>query len=183
MAHGPWAPRRSQADGKRSKHNFTRSTVTDGSGVQGPSQTRTSQSTTVTRDSVIRCMESRAASFQGLHISRSHLEPLQLVQYGSGENYRVHTDWLSAPCQITSDVGGNRLSSFFAYVAASDLTGGGTNFPMLDTPYSERWCAFIDCDEPWDNGEWQFSYVAFWAAGDKWLEAGDEHLDTGRSVR
>lgn len=53
---------------------------------------------------------------------------------------------------MDSNVGGNRLSSFFVYVAAGNLTGGGTNFPILDAPYSQRWCQFIDCDEPWDHG-------------------------------
>lgn len=41
------------------------------------------------------------------------------------------------------------------YVAASeDLTGGGTNFPLLDAPEdtTERWCRFVNCDEPWENG-------------------------------
>lgn len=53
---------------------------------------------------------------------------------------------------MTPEVGGNRLSSFFVYVAAGNLTGGGTNFPILNAPYDERWCEFVDCDEPWDNG-------------------------------
>lgn len=53
---------------------------------------------------------------------------------------------------MTPEVGGNRLSSFFVYVAANNLTGGGTNFPILNAPYDERWCEFVDCDEPWDNG-------------------------------
>jgi prolyl 4-hydroxylase len=52
---------------------------------------------------------------------------------------------------MTPDVGGNRLTSFFAYVATSNLTGGGTNFPTLDAPNDEWWCQFVDCDEPWDN--------------------------------
>jgi hypothetical protein len=53
---------------------------------------------------------------------------------------------------MTPDVGGNRLTSFFVYVAAGNLTGGGTNFPILNQPYDEQWCEFLDCDEPWDNG-------------------------------
>jgi prolyl 4-hydroxylase len=35
------------------------------------------------------------------------------------------------------------------------LTGGGTNFPILDAPKGDRgekWCEWIDCDEPWENG-------------------------------
>ena len=83
---------------------------------------------------------------------RSQLEPLQLVQYGQGETYHLHTDWFEAASQTTASVGGNRLTSFFVYVAASNITGGGTNFPILDTPKDDRWCEFMDCDEPWENG-------------------------------
>ncbi|KAK2624958.1 hypothetical protein QTJ16_005327 [Diplocarpon rosae] len=105
----------------------------------------------VTRDPIVRCIESRALDFQGFDIPRSHLEPLQLVRYGVGESYHLHPDWLE-PTSIAPEVGGNRISSFFAYVAADNLTGGGTNFPILNAPFDERWCEFVDCDEPWDNG-------------------------------
>jgi len=37
-------------------------------------------------------------------------------------------------------------------VAASNLTGGGTNFPILDAQYNEQWCEFVDCVEPCKNG-------------------------------
>ncbi|PVH85205.1 2OG-Fe(II) oxygenase superfamily protein [Cadophora sp. DSE1049] len=134
------------------KGTFTNSAVADESGEQGLRQTRTSQSTSVIRDSIVRCIETRALEFQGFDTPRSHLEPLQLVQYGNGENYHLHTDWFEAPSRMTPEVGGNRLSSFFVYVAANNLTGGGTNFPILNAPYDERWCKFVDCDEPWENG-------------------------------
>lgn len=52
-------------------------------------------------------------------------------------------------------MGGNRISSFFAYVhVANDTTGGGTNFPLVDSPRDEQWCKskYVDCDEPWENG-------------------------------
>jgi prolyl 4-hydroxylase len=74
------------------------------------------------------------------------------VQYGNDERYHLHTDWFTAADRTTPDVGGNRLTSLFVYVAASNLTGGGTSFPILDQPHDERWCEFLDCDEPWDNG-------------------------------
>ncbi len=60
------------------------------------------------------------------------------------------------------------MSSFFAYVAVAGgnetvnaeemggdgrkITGGGTNFPMLDAPRDGAWCEYVDCDEPWENG-------------------------------
>ncbi|KAI0384676.1 hypothetical protein F5Y04DRAFT_219024 [Hypomontagnella monticulosa] len=135
------------------KDTFSHSAVADASGAQGLRQTRTSQSTNVPRDAVVRCIEERALLFQGFDVPRTHLEPLQLVKYGLGERYHFHTDWYTNAAHATSAMGGNRLSSFFAYVHASDdITGGGTNFPMVSAPLDERWCDFIDCDEPWENG-------------------------------
>ncbi len=32
------------------------------------------------------------------------------------------------------------------------LTGGGTNFPMLEAPADPRWCDFLDCDDEYDAG-------------------------------
>ncbi|KAK7921506.1 2OG-Fe(II)oxygenase superfamily protein [Apiospora marii] len=136
------------------KDTFTHSAVADG-GSEGLRKTRTSQSTNVPRSAAVRCVEDRALRFQGFDVPRAHLEPVQLVKYGIGEHYHFHTDWYTdaAAHARTSATGGNRLSSFFAYVAASDdITGGGTNFPMLEAPRDERWCEFVDCDEPWDRG-------------------------------
>ncbi|TGJ88377.1 hypothetical protein E0Z10_g270 [Xylaria hypoxylon] len=134
------------------KDTFSRSGVSDQKGIQGQRQTRTSQSTNVARDDIVRCIEERALLFQGFDTPRTRLEPLQLVKYGSGERYHFHTDWFTNDAQATSAVGGNRQSSFFAYVSAENVTGGGTNFPMVTPPHDARWCAFIDCDEPWENG-------------------------------
>ena len=126
---------------------------------------RTSQSANIPRDAVVECIEQRALRFQGLFAEHAErLEPLQLVKYGTGEHYHYHTDWFTDPVHATAALGGNRASSFFAYVhvsgnesesesaPAEKLRGGGTNFPLLDAPFEDGWCAFIDCDEPWENG-------------------------------
>ncbi|KAF4630339.1 hypothetical protein G7Y89_g7801 [Cudoniella acicularis] len=134
------------------KGTFSDSATADGTGSEGLRKTRTSQSTTVPQDEVVRCIEDRALHFQGFDTPRTHLEPLQLVQYFKGQNYHFHTDWFSAASQTTSEVGGNRLTSFFVYVEAGNVTGGGTNFPILDAPKDDRWCEFVDCDESFDNG-------------------------------
>jgi prolyl 4-hydroxylase len=128
--------------------------VFDESGTQGIRETRTSQSTSIPRDDIVGCIEARALAFQGFDIQRTQLEPLQLVQYGQGENYHHHTDWFDdhAHESRTLEYGGNRLTSFFVYVSATNITGGGTNFPVLDAPKDERWCQFVDCDEPWESG-------------------------------
>ncbi|GJC91101.1 prolyl 4-hydroxylase 1 [Colletotrichum liriopes] len=131
---------------------FSHSGVIDASGGKTTHNVRTSQSTSLWRDDVVRCIEERAVAFQGYGIPKTHLEPLQLVKYGKGERYHFHTDWFTDPSHTKAHLGGNRLSSFFGYVSAVNVTGGGTNFPLLDAPHEDRWCVFIDCDVPWENG-------------------------------
>jgi prolyl 4-hydroxylase len=135
-----------------SKDLFSRSSVADESGTRGNRETRTSQSASVPHDAIVSCIQKRALSFQGFSTPSTHLEPLQLVQYATGQNYHLHTDWFTSSIQTTSSLGGNRQTSFFVYVKAENVTGGGTNFPMLDAPVDERWCRYVDCDEPWENG-------------------------------
>ncbi|ROT35080.1 oxidoreductase [Sodiomyces alkalinus F11] len=141
---------------------FTRSAVIDTTGSTSHNQGRTSQSTSVPRDAVVRCIQSRALAFQGLPPSAAHrLEPLQLVKYGVGERYHFHTDWFTDPAQASAARGGNRATSFFGYVSVSnDTAGGGTNFPLLEAPsYDHRsaedaewWCGIVDCDAEWEDG-------------------------------
>ncbi len=148
-----------------SRDTFAHSAVTENSaGGSGGGSTilqrvRTSQSTNVPRDAVVRCIEERARRFQGFDVPRTHLEPVQLVKYGPGERYHFHTDWFVDAAHATAALGGNRVSSIFAYVHAPNGTtsaervrGGGTNFPLVDAPRDDGWCAYIDCDEPWDRG-------------------------------
>ena len=90
---------------------------------------RTSSSATLPPDPIARCIESRAAAFQGPRTSPSHVEPIQLVRYNPSEHYH------------------------YAYVGVGEgTTGGGTNFPALDAPHGEEWCDVIDCDEEWEKG-------------------------------
>ncbi|OWP05100.1 2OG-Fe(II) oxygenase superfamily protein [Marssonina coronariae] len=138
---------------ENTKDTFAKSAVADESGDEDQRETRTPESTSIVRDPIVRCIESRALDFQGFDTPRSHLEPLQLVRYGVGESYHLHPDWFEAlSSSAAPGVGGNRVSSFYVDVAAENLTGGGTNFPILNAPSDEKWCEFVDCDEPWDNG-------------------------------
>lgn len=136
-----------------SANRFTSSQIADQTGQQQLASTRTSRSTSLNSDQVVRCIEERALQFQGYDKPRTHLEPLQAVQYSLGENYKPHTDWFTSPTQTTQQYGGNRLTSFFVYIAASpDIVGGGTQFPLLDAPKNERWCEYVNCDAGWDEG-------------------------------
>ncbi|KAF4925843.1 Prolyl 4-hydroxylase subunit alpha-2 [Colletotrichum viniferum] len=133
---------------------FARSNVVSNGGHVVSSH-RTSQSTTVVPDAVTQCILERARQFQGLHTSGTHLEPIQLVKYGLGEQYHFHTDWFQVDSGEHGSVvkGGNRVSSFFTYVGVSnDIAGGGTNFPRLQSPPGKGWCRYVDCNEPWDAG-------------------------------
>ncbi|KAF2872396.1 hypothetical protein BDV95DRAFT_593776 [Massariosphaeria phaeospora] len=136
-----------------SSGKFSSSQIADQSGQQHLAKTRTSRSTSLSSDQVVQCIEERALQFQGYDIPRTRLEPLQAVQYSIGENYKPHTDWFTSPAQTTQQFGGNRATSFFVYVSASeDIIGGGTQFPLLDAPSSERWCDYVNCDAGWDEG-------------------------------
>ncbi|KAK0725175.1 2OG-Fe(II) oxygenase superfamily protein [Lasiosphaeris hirsuta] len=135
-----------------SEPKFRPSVVASHDGAPQRSDIRTSQSTDVHRDAVVRCIEQRALRFQGFDAREEQLEPLQLVKYGPGEHYDFHTDWLDSQYS-TSFNGGNRMTSFFVYVhVPNDTTGGGTNFPLVTPPRDSRWCGLIECDEPYANG-------------------------------
>lgn len=133
---------------------FSSSQIADAGGQQHLASTRTSQSTSLSSDDeVVRCIEQRALAFQGYDVPRESLEPLQLVQYGASQEFHSHTDWFTSPSQTTPEYGGNRVSSFFVYVHASeDIVGGGTRFPLLDAPVSEKWCAWVNCDAETEDG-------------------------------
>jgi prolyl 4-hydroxylase len=130
--------------------SLKKSRIADSTGQQQLASTRTSRSTSLQSDKVVKCIEQRAVQFQGYDIPRSHLEPLQAVSYGLGENYAAHTDWFTSDKMTGQEFGGNRASSFFVYVAASeDIVGGGTQFPLLEAPRDERWCGVVNCDAGW----------------------------------
>jgi prolyl 4-hydroxylase len=164
---------------------FTSSQIADSSGQQHLASTRTSQSTSLESDDVVACIEQRALAFQGFDTARESLEPLQLVQYGQSQEYHSHTDWFTSPAQTTEEYGGNRLSSFFVYVHASDdIVGGGTQFPLLDVPLDERWCEYVNCDAEIEDGV-VFRPVqgnaVFWQ-NLKWNPATKGNVGDGRTV-
>jgi len=149
-----------------STNKFTHSAV--GTTSQGPSRAarRTSTSTYLpsTGDPTITCIQHRALLFQSPahNFGPSHLEPLQLVRYDKpGQEYHLHNDWFNPstdPTVSSAKLGGNRVSSFFAYVyiRGNDTTGSGTQFPLVDAPKlsvnGEGWCDIVDCDRPWEEG-------------------------------
>ncbi|KAK2039486.1 oxidoreductase [Colletotrichum somersetense] len=139
---------------KATNGTFARSNVSSHEGDIVSSH-RTSHSTTVTPDAVTLCIQERARQFQGLDMPQTYLEPIQMVKYGLGQQYHFHMDWFPEGLGQHRSVaeGGNRVSSFFTYIEASDdIVGGGTNFPRLQAPAGKQWCKFVECDEPWEAG-------------------------------
>lgn len=135
-----------------SEPDFKASTVVTTNGDSAVQSVRSSQSTSIRRDKVVACVEERALEFQGFNMPKTHVEAIQLVKYGETERYHFHTDWFGDDGHATASLGGNRVSSFFGYIKAENVTGGGTNFPALDSDVDERWCKFVDCDQPYDYG-------------------------------
>ncbi|KAM0276990.1 hypothetical protein ACHAQH_006173 [Verticillium albo-atrum] len=136
---------------------FARSNVASADGDVVSSH-RTSSSTTVGVDPVTSCISERARRFQSLDLPGTHQEPIQLVRYAVGEQYHFHHDWFPEENTRESghasvERGGNRVSSFFAYVSVSeDIAGGGTKFPKLPAPEGDGWCKVIECDQAREEG-------------------------------
>ncbi|KAL4866152.1 hypothetical protein BDV12DRAFT_173356 [Aspergillus spectabilis] len=93
------------------------------------------------RTPTVRCIESRARSFQG-HKPHLYIERLWTQRYNVSGHYTHHFDWAGT----ARGRGGDRLSTFMVYVKAEGVSGGGTNFPRLKRPRDERWCGFVECD-------------------------------------
>ncbi|RDW62122.1 hypothetical protein BP6252_11555 [Coleophoma cylindrospora] len=108
---------------------------------------RSSVTATLSRDKVIEDIEERARTFPG-YDSSGLIKPLVVQKYQLGNQYKDHYDWFhNGPT-----IGGNIESTFFVYIEAN-CTGGGTNFPRLNPPPTdEKWCKFIDCDRPYEDG-------------------------------
>ncbi|EGY16478.1 hypothetical protein VD0002_g525 [Verticillium dahliae] len=133
---------------------FTKSSVVDADGHASHHAVRSSESTALPPSELVDCLHQRALAFQGLDAAAAaRLEPLQLVRYSAGGHYHFHTDWFTSPSQATASQGGNRATSFFAYVSVGEGTiGGGTSFPLLEAPREGTWCRWVDCDAERDKG-------------------------------
>ncbi|KAL5335774.1 hypothetical protein BJX70DRAFT_374421 [Aspergillus crustosus] len=93
------------------------------------------------RTPAVKCIESRARSFQG-HKPHLYIERLWTQRYNISGHYTHHYDWAGT----AKGRGGDRLSTFMVYVDSKGLSGGGTNFLFLRRPRDERWCGFLECE-------------------------------------
>lgn len=97
------------------------------------SQRRTSQEMafeSAFADVIVREHQRRAARLAG-HPA-AHAEPMRLLHYGAGEEYRPHTDYFHPDRGFDEELAlaGQRLATFLSYLAPV-AGGGATEFPTL----------------------------------------------------
>lgn len=76
----------------------------------------------------LRQLQRRLAALTGLPLASA--EPLAVLRYANGEEYRPHRDYLRDPAELAADAPGQRLRTIFAYLTDVE-SGGATDFPIL----------------------------------------------------
>ncbi|HEX5238616.1 MAG TPA: 2OG-Fe(II) oxygenase [Sphingomicrobium sp.] len=92
-------------------------------GQQSPANIRTAEGSTIywlIEDPAIHAMNRRLASLSGMDVD--HGEPLQILRYHPGQEYRPHFDWL--------DQGNRRVMTALVYLN-DDYDGGETAFTRI----------------------------------------------------
>ncbi|KAI9928984.1 hypothetical protein ASPWEDRAFT_368911 [Aspergillus wentii DTO 134E9] len=117
---------------------YTPSIIYDGITERVDPTTRLSDRALLDRDNVVRCLEERARAFQGWQ-PHLYIERMWAQRYNASGHYKNHYDWAGSLAR-----GGDRVSTFMVYLSA-ECEGGGTNFPRMKRPVSEKWCRFIEC--------------------------------------
>jgi prolyl 4-hydroxylase len=112
---------------KKANNLFSRSSVI---GIDGPSETRTSETAWIPKDDpVARKILSHACSLTGKPYENT--EDLQVVRYTPGTYYRAHHDACceeSESCSMFENQGGQRVGTLLVYLN-DDFTDGETHFP------------------------------------------------------
>lgn len=95
--------------------------------------TRTSEGTHFDRGShpVVSRVEQRVAQVIGCPLT--HIEPLQVLRYNEGGEYRPHFDWFDNAlpgADRATQIGGQRIATLIMYLASAD-DGGATIFPAI----------------------------------------------------
>ena len=120
-----------------------RSGVVEEGGGDGISDIRTSDGMFFDReeDDVIAGIERKLSEWSLIPLG--HGEGLQLLRYGSGQEYKPHFDYFFHEGGI--DNGGNRLATVLMYVSTPE-SGGETIFPNVPAPPGQTLAAgFSQC--------------------------------------
>jgi hypothetical protein len=128
------------------------SVTVDPDGNVAPMQLRTSHDMVfdpMLEDVTLRLIERRMAGAVGLPLS--HGEPLILLRYAPGQEYRPHRDYLPPSKVVAVDHGGSgqREATVIAYLNEVEA-GGLTQFPLLDlevSPIPGSLLAFRNLDQ------------------------------------
>ena len=158
--------------------------ICDGGKYCNQSNSRTSSSTFVhdVNDSIVNNISQRISEKVG--ISVDNFEPLQVVNYKGGEEYKPHWDACVGEGRCSEFVknGGDRYATFLLYLN-DDFDGGETEFPLLGKkikPEKGKGVLFYNLDDdninykvnskhaglPPRNGEkWMWNK---WIRGGKW---------------
>ncbi len=83
----------------------------------------------------LRQMQRRLAALAGLPLSTA--EPLAVLRYAVGEEYRPHRDYLAPAALLQPPLAGQRLRTVFAYLTDVEA-GGETDFPLLGLRVAPR---------------------------------------------
>ncbi|KAH8810987.1 2OG-Fe(II) oxygenase [Xylogone sp. PMI_703] len=123
---------------------YKRSQVIYKNGSTSVHEGRTSSTASLTRtnNTIARCIQERAAEFQGFDTSSTI--NVQATRYEDGQYFRAHYDWNISP--VTGLV--QPTTTFFATIQA-DCENCGTEFPLLKynwTAEDPRVCEYVDCE-------------------------------------
>lgn len=114
---------------------FERSLVTDNATSDRLDDGRTSFTTMFPKshDQVVKCIEERAARL--VNVPSENVEPLQVVRYKKGQQYRSHYDYFGdSPTKYSKELEacGDRLATIFVYLTTvPEGFGGHTSFEEL----------------------------------------------------
>jgi prolyl 4-hydroxylase len=119
-------------------HRLNRSTVQGKNHEISPQRTSYTTNFQSGETSVIQSIEQRVSML--CMYPQSHIEPLQLVRYNPGQQYKPHYDFFVPGHEATGDAlkrGGQRTLTFFIYLNDVDQ-GGTTHFPKLNLRIKPR---------------------------------------------
>jgi prolyl 4-hydroxylase len=120
-------------------------------------------------DLAVRLIECRLAELAGSELTRA--EPISILRYGVGEEYKPHRDYLHDAKELYSDRPGQRTRTVFAYLNAVEI-GGETEFLHWNQRVSPELGALVMFDNVRADGQPEPDSVHAGLpvlAGEKWL--------------